>query len=310
MNETLTLQIDPDESPIRIDRCIAERVETLSRSRVQSLIEQGLVRINGNPCLRPSEKVLPGDALKVVLPTPAPSSLEPQNIPLEIIFQDDDIAVINKPPGLSVHPAGGRYENTLVNALLYHIRDLSGIGGELRPGIVHRLDRVTSGIMLVAKHDLAHQALSRQFKDRRIHKTYWAIVHGAPSQPQGEIDLPIARHPTNRKIFHVDPEGRPSITRFETCGAGLGGTWLAVYPLTGRTHQIRVHLKHYGCPIVGDATYATRRYAGRGELERVLTGYSGIALHARELCFDHKGAEIRLQAEPPSRLLDLLRRLE
>ncbi|MGI6454504.1 MAG: RluA family pseudouridine synthase [bacterium] len=290
--------------PQRIDKYLSTQVSELSRSRIQQLIAAGDILLNQQRVLKVSEKVKSGDRIEVHIPPPASSSIQPEPIPLEILYEDSQVVAINKPPGLCVHPTESITTGTLVNALLYHIRDLSGIGGVMRPGIVHRLDRVTSGILLAAKTDSAHQALSMMFKQRKMKKTYWAIVHGKPPQSEGEINLPIGRHPTERKRMAIRPDGRISVTRYKILREGLGGSWIEVYPLTGRTHQIRVHLRHLGCPVVRDVTYATRKHQGKGSLERALEGYPGIALHARSLEFLHPvtGEQIRLEAALPDQL--------
>ena len=292
----------PESTPAeRVDRFLAKALEHVSRSQVQRLIEDHQVLLNDRAVGRVSEKIKGGDRLIVYLPDPIPSRVEAENLPLEILYQDEHLMAVNKPAGMAVHPAGGCPHGTLVNALLYHVHDLSGIGGERRPGIVHRLDRVTSGIMLVAKHDEAHRLLSRQFKMRAMHKVYWAIVHGRLVREEGEIDQPIGRHPTDRKRMTIRVDGRPALTRYRVRRTGLGGMWLEVYPFTGRTHQIRVHLKHLGCPVVGDSMYGSKKYRLRGQLETGFATYPGIGLHAQSLSFPHPmtGETMTLEAPAP-----------
>ncbi|MEW6237641.1 MAG: RluA family pseudouridine synthase [Candidatus Omnitrophota bacterium] len=310
--EELRLIVEENAKGTRIDKYLAKRVESLSRSRLQQLIQTGSVFLNSAPIARVSEKVKGGDLIALLLPPPAPSDVEPENIPIDILYEDAYLVVINKQPGISVHPTESMHSGTLVNALLYHIEDLSGIGGVLRPGIVHRLDRGTSGVLIAAKQDDAHRKLSNAFKARRIHKTYWAIVHGTPPQLQGEIDLPIGRSSSDRKQMTIRPDGRNAVTRYKILRAGLGGTLVELYPLTGRTHQIRVHLRHLGCPIVGDVLYGTKKYLGRGELERLLEGYPGIALHAHSIRFEHPatGEIMTITAEPPGPLAAVMDRLK
>lgn len=311
MNETIQLQVDASGAGERIDKFIAQHAPDCSRSRVQALLAEGAVLLNQNPCLKVSEKVKEGDLIEITPPPPEPSQLEPDPMPLEILYEDDDLAVVNKPWGVSVHPAGSWKGPTLVNALLHHIKNLSGVGGVARPGIVHRLDRVTSGVLIVAKHDVSHRRLSARFKDRKMQKIYWAIVHGRPPGETGEIDQPIGRHETDRKRMTIRPDGRPSVTRYRVMKEGLGGSWVEVYPVTGRTHQIRVHFKHLGTPVAGDPVYSTRKFEGRGELERIFAELPGIALHARSLRFSHPmtGREMYIEAEPAAPFLDVLRRM-
>jgi 23S rRNA pseudouridine1911/1915/1917 synthase len=299
----IELTIENLQQPLRIDKYISESMDNISRNRVQQLIKEGLVCINSKLVKRVGEKVKPGDRLIIQIPPPKPDVVLPEPIDLEILYEDEHIVGINKPAGLTVHPTERIKTGTLVNALLYHVKNLSGIGGVLRPGIVHRLDRVTSGVLVAAKHDEAHRCLCEQFKSRRIQKTYLAIVHGSMAKTTGIVDLPIGRHPTDRKRMAILPDGRKSVTRYKILRTGLGGSLVEVYPLTGRTHQIRVHLKHLGIPIVADSVYTLKKYIGRGELERWFETYPGIALHARRLCFEHPvdKREIRLVAPLPER---------
>ncbi|MBZ0257222.1 RluA family pseudouridine synthase [bacterium] len=311
MPQSLKFEVNAALSGLRIDKFLTRVAEGFSRSRIQSLVQDGAVMRNGKVCARTSEAVVEGDEIILTAPPLAPSTVEPEALPLDILYQDSDIAVINKPWGMSVHPTEHNKSGTLVNALLYHLSDLSGIGGVLRPGIVHRLDRVTSGVIIVAKHDEAHRRLSASFKARETKKTYWAIVHGRPSKDQGEIDQPIGRHPADRKRMTVLPGGRPSLTRYQICGEGLGGSWLELYPVTGRTHQIRVHLKHIGHPIAGDPVYTLKKYSGRGELERIFADHTMVALHARSIRFPHPmtGELAEFEAQPPNALNSILERM-
>lgn len=297
--EILSLQVQPEEAHTRIDKYIAARLGQLSRSRIQQLIEQGQVALNGASVIRVSEKVKAGDEIRIELPPPQPSEVEPEPIPLEILHEDEHLILINKQPGLCVHPTETMMTGTLVNALLHHVKDLSGIGGILRPGIVHRLDRVTSGVILIAKNDEAHRRLSADFKQRRMKKIYWAIVHGKPPREAGEVDLPIGRHPTDRKRMAPRPDGRPSRTNYRILREGLGGTLLELYPVTGRTHQIRVHLRQLGCPVIRDTLYALKKFQSKGKLERLFDEYPGIALHAKSLCFQHPVTQQEMTLEAP-----------
>ncbi|MDX9752889.1 MAG: RluA family pseudouridine synthase [bacterium] len=286
MNDDLNLEVTRDALPQRIDKYLALAV-ALSRSRIQQLVEAGQVERNGRLVVRVSEKVGPGDRIRVVLPPPGPCEVPPEDLAFGILYQDAHLAVIDKPAGLSVHPTEHHKTGTLVNGLLYRIKDLSGIGGILRPGIVHRLDRVTSGVLVIAKTDQAHQVLSEAFKARQIKKMYQAIVHGVPLQERGEVDQPIGRHASDRKRMCVRADGRISKTIYKICRRGLGGSFVELYPYTGRTHQLRVHMNYLGCPIVGDPVYGYRKTKNRGELERVFQTYPGIALHAARLRFTH-----------------------
>lgn len=293
-----------DEAGDRLDSWLAARLD-LSRSRAAQLIEEGRVTLNGTA---PKKRDRParGDRVEVVIPAPAPSSLAAENIPLAIVYQDDDLLVINKPPGLVVHPAPGNPTGTLVNALLHAVGDLSGIGGVLRPGIVHRLDKDTSGLMIVAKHDEAHRALSDALKRREIRRAYLAAAWGHLSQPEVRVDAPIGRHPVQRKRMAVVPDGRPARTRFIRLEQWRAADLVRAELETGRTHQIRVHLLHLGHPVVGDHTYATDRHRGFSGVER--SWAAALArrvprqfLHATELRFIHPrtGREMRFDASLP-----------
>jgi 23S rRNA pseudouridine1911/1915/1917 synthase len=293
----------------RVDLALAA-LSGASRSQVRRWIDAGRVRIRGRVC-RASGRVASGDEIEATPPESGVSPLTPEAIPLVILYEDADVVVIDKPAGLVVHPAPGHPSGTLVNALLHHCSDLAGIGGVLRPGIVHRLDRGTSGVLVVAKNDDAHVALAQQFHDHSVDREYAVLVRGVPTRDEGRIDRAIGRHPRDRKRMTVHSRrGRPARTawrvssRFRSSGRSL----LTVYPETGRTHQIRVHLASAGLPIVGDSVYGRERRVGRGELARP-------ALHARLLGFDHPRSGERLRFEAPlaadlARLLAELERVE
>lgn len=264
--EATTLTLTVAVGGERLDKWLAVQLPDRSRSEIQRWIEAGLVTRKGR-VLKASSRVAPGDEITVEIP-PSPQDYEalPEPIPLDVIYEDNDLLVINKPAGMVVHPGAGNQHGTLVNAVLYRCPDMEGVGGVLRPGIVHRLDKDTSGLILVAKNDQAHRALQAQFKAREVEKIYQALVYGIVNPPTGEISAPIGRDTRDRKRMTVVPSalGRPAVTRYETLetyktAGGKRLTLLACRPLTGRTHQIRVHLAHIKHPIVGDAVYAGRR---------------------------------------------------
>lgn len=275
----------------RIDQFLASQVKGLTRSRAQGLIRDGFVKVNERPP-RTSYRLKIGDHIRLFIPPIAPCRLEPEHIEFSIIHEDSSLVILSKPPGLVIHPAPGHSSGTLVHGLLQHCRDLSGIGGVLRPGIVHRLDKDTSGIMVVAKNDRAHSSLAEQFRDRTVKKRYLAIVHGTMRGEKGEIDLPIARHPKRRKEMTVLPSrGRKALTLWQK-REEMGGNFslLAVTPKTGRTHQIRVHLSFLGHPIVGDPVYGYKKDWWKKYLP--LTNHSLLPikrqmLHAEALGFIH-----------------------
>jgi len=251
------LDLVADRAGERLDVFLSRRCSELSRSHARRLIDEGLVLVDGRPA-KPSYQLTPGATVNVTIPPAQPIELLPEQIPLTIIYQDQDILVVDKPAGLTVHPAPGHPRGTLVNALLAICPDLQDIAGTLRPGIVHRLDKDTSGLLVVAKNDRAQGSLSQQLKDRDVHKTYLALVHRAPRPPEGIIEAPIGRHPRNRKKMAVVAGGREAETRYRTRQTFDGYALLEVQPVTGRTHQIRVHLAAVGHPVVGDTTYGRR----------------------------------------------------
>ena len=280
----------------RLDAWLAAAHPGISRSRWKQLIEAGHVFLNGAPVLKANTALAPGDELRCVLPDPEPVGLVPADIPLAVLYEDSDLIVLDKPAGLVVHPAPGHAADTLVNALLHHCGDLQGIGGELRPGIVHRLDKDTSGVLVVAKNEPAHTALVAQFSAHTVRKEYLALVWGAPKPAAGEIRLPIGRHPVHRKKMAVVGKGRAAVTRYETLAATPLAALLRVRIETGRTHQIRVHLAHLGHPVAGDAVYGRARHGLPEGLE-----LPRQMLHARRLKIAHPrdGRPLEFSAPPP-----------
>ncbi|MBO4793811.1 MAG: RluA family pseudouridine synthase [Deltaproteobacteria bacterium] len=300
------LSISAEESGERIDALLARTLEGLSRSAAQRLLEEGRVtrEEDGNP-LRKSDRVQGGDRIAVVLPELSDDlPLIPQNLPLDVVYEDNDLIVVNKARGMVVHPAPGHPDGTLVNALLWHCGDsLSGIGGEKRPGIVHRIDKDTSGLLIAAKNDFAHQALSAQLQDRSLSRVYEAVVRGRLREDSGTIDRPIGRHPTDRKRMAVtEKNSRPAVTRWTVLKRYASYTQVQCRLETGRTHQIRVHMASIGHPLLGDGVY------GAPCPEK---GLEGQCLHARELKFIHPrtGEAVHLTTELPPWFTEVLSRL-
>ena len=285
MSETIIWRCAETDEGARVDACLAAHTE-LSRSRIAALMAEGALTIDGRQEKKPSARVAQGQQLELVLPEIKPTEIVAQNIPLGILYQDADVVIVNKPCGMVVHPAAGNEDGTLVNALLYHVHDLSGVGGEMRPGIVHRLDKDTSGLILIAKNDRAHAALSEQFKERTMEKHYRAVAFGSFREEQGLIDAPIARHPSDRKRMAVVADGRPSKTEWRVLEGLKGSTYLDVHLLTGRTHQIRVHMQHIGHPLLGDPIYAPNL--------RTAVRIPRLMLHAFSLAFTHPATNERM----------------
>ena len=258
MAERRSLTVAPEEAGARLDRFLAERFPDFSRSRLQALIGDGSVTVNG-AVARASDKTAPDDTIELAVPDAAPSPLTPEAIPLRIVYEDGDLIVVDKAAGMVVHPAPGHSGGTLVNAVLAHAPDLSGVGGETRPGIVHRLDKETSGLIVVAKHDRAHRHLAAQLKDRRMDKRYVTLVDGAPPSESGTIEAPIGRDPRRPQRMAAVASGRPATTHFRVLRHFAKHTLLECKPVTGRTHQIRVHLASLGCPVVADLVYGRSR---------------------------------------------------
>ena len=289
------------ESGERIDALLARYMESLTRSQAQRLIESGAVTLSG-AAVKKNRKSAAGEIYRVELPEAAETPLVAQGIPLDVAYEDADVIVVNKPRGMVVHPAPGHPDGTLVNALMFHCGDsLSGIGGERRPGIVHRIDKDTSGLIIAAKNDFAHLALSAQLADHSLARVYECVVRGRMREDAGTVDAPIARHPTDRKRMAVVPGGRRAVTHWEVIARYNGWTHLRCRLETGRTHQIRVHMAHIGHPLLGDEVY------GRSPEK----GLAGQCLHARELRFVHPrtGETVRLETELPEYFREVLGRL-
>ncbi|HEX2698427.1 MAG TPA: RluA family pseudouridine synthase [Anaerolineales bacterium] len=245
----------------RLDRFLVESLPDFSRARLQALIKNGFVHVNGSPAKKSGQTLESGTLVEVRIPPPAPTNLVGEDIPLDVVFENDDLIVINKPAGMVVHPAAGHKSGTLVHAMLGHDPDIEGVGGEERPGVVHRLDKDTSGLILLAKNDKAHRWLQDQFRLRKVEKVYLALVDGKPPTPSGRVEAPIGRDPSHRKKMAIVSErkGREAISEYKTLESFPDHTLLEFHPLTGRTHQIRLHCAFLGCPIVGDEIYGRKK---------------------------------------------------
>ena len=280
-----------DRAGERADQLLARLVPGLTRSAAQRLLEEGAVTLGGGP-VKKNYRAAPGDVLAVALPEPEPVEAVPQDIPLDVVYEDDDVVVVNKPVGMVVHPAAGHPDGTLVNALLYHCgASLSGINGALRPGIVHRIDRDTSGLLIAAKNDFAHQALADQLQDHSLCREYEAVCVGALREEAGTVDAPIGRSQADRKRMAVDRRGgRRAVTHWQVLGRYPGHTHIRCELETGRTHQIRVHMASIGHPLLGDTVYGSKK---------PVPGLAGQCLHARRLTFRHPRTGERLTVECP-----------
>ena len=298
-----TLTRTADRPGERADAFLARVVPDLTRSAAQRLLEAGAVRLAGRP-VRKNYRTAPGDVLEVDIPAPQPVDLVPQDIPLDIVYEDGDVIVVNKPVGMVVHPAPGHSDGTLVNALLYHCGNtLSGINGTLRPGIVHRIDRDTSGLIIAAKNDAAHAALSAQLSDHTLSRTYECLVSGNMKQDSGTVDAPIGRSSADRKKMAVVPGGRRAVTHWEVVARYPGVTHLRCRLETGRTHQIRVHLAYIGHPILGDTVSGAKK---------PVPGLTGQCLHATGLRVLHPrtGEPVELHCSLPEEFTRMLEKLE
>lgn len=298
------LKLTADREGERADALLARLVPDLTRSAAQRLLERGAVTREGRP-VRKNDRPAPGDILEVTLPDPEPIRVVPQNIPLDVVYEDADVIVVNKPVGLVVHPAPGHPDGTLVNALLYHCgTSLSGINGQLRPGIVHRIDRDTSGLIIAAKNDRAHLALATQLQDHSLARTYEAVAVGSLKEDSGTVDAPIGRHPADRKKMAIDrKDGREAVTHWTVLTRYPGYTHVECRLETGRTHQIRVHLASIGHPLLGDTVYGAKK---------PVPGLAGQCLHARRLRFVHPstGEPVELECPLPDWFQEVLRKID
>ena len=297
------LTLTADREGERADALLSRLAPGLTRSAAQKLLERGAATLDGKP-VRKNDRPAPGQVVVVRLPDPEPIGLIPQDIPLDVVYEDGDVIVVNKPVGLVVHPAPGHPDGTLVNALLYHCgSSLSGINGELRPGIVHRIDRDTSGLIIAAKNDRAHLALAAQLQDHSLARTYEAVAVGGLKEDSGTVDAPIGRHPVDRKKMAVDPQnGRRAVTHWSVLARYPGYTHVECRLETGRTHQIRVHLSSIGHPLLGDAVYGAKK---------PVPGLAGQCLHARRLRFLHPatGEAVELECPLPDWFQEILRKI-
>lgn len=301
--EPILLKTTEDVRGKRLDAYLADTLEELTRSAAANLIEAGAVLVDGKAAAK-SLKIAGGENVEVTLPEPEPIDAAAQDIPLDVVYEDSDVIVVNKPSGMVVHPAPGHADGTLVNALLYHCGEsLSGIGGALRPGIVHRIDRDTSGLIIAAKNDAAHQSLTAQLSDHTLGRTYECIVTGNLREDSGTVDAPIARHPTDRKKMAVVSGGRNAVTHWEVIARYPGYTHVRCRLETGRTHQIRVHMAYLGHPILGDTVYGSKKE---------VPGLTGQCLHAVGLQFIHPrtGELVRLSCPLPEEFTKMLKKID
>lgn len=302
MPELITLNVPEEAAGVRLDKWLSDQEKlSLTRSAVQSIIKDKKVLIGGKPASK-SDKAVPGSEVTIELPDAVPLELEPENIPLDIVYEDDDLLVVNKPKGMVVHPAPGNYTGTLVHALMYHCGDrLSGINGVIRPGIVHRIDKLTSGLLMVAKNDAAHLGLSEQIQAHTFTREYQAVCRGCLKEQTGTINAPIGRHPVDRKKMCVTPHNsKNAVTHYEVITEYSGWSHLRLRLETGRTHQIRVHLSHMGHPILGDEVYGS-----------AFKGIEGQCLHAGRIGFIHpvKNEYMEFSSPLPDYFEEVLRKL-
>ena len=301
----LVLTVQPEDESVRIDKYLSAQMETLSRSYLQKLLKEGQVFVNG-AAVKPTYKVARKDEIRVSLPKEQEPEIEAENIPLDILYEDTDLLVVNKPKNMVVHPAAGHYEHTLVNALMYHCRNqLSGINGVLRPGIVHRIDKDTTGALVVCKNDMAHQGLAEQLAVHSITRRYRAVVHGNLKENTGTIEGTIGRHPTDRKKMAMNVKnGKPAVTHYQVLERLNGYTYVECRLETGRTHQIRVHMAAIGHPLLGDELYGPKKCP--------VKNLQGQTLHAMVLGFQHPGTKTYMEftAPLPEYFQNLLKKLK
>ena len=305
----MKLQAGLDDRGVRLDVFLARRLENLTRSQIQILNQSGAIRVNGGR-EKAGFRIRGGETIEVDLQVLTAEPITPEQIPLQIYFEDQDLAVIEKPAGLVVHPGSGTRGGTIANALMFHFKNLSDVGGEGRPGIVHRLDKKTSGLLMVAKNNVAHAKLSEAFQQRRIQKTYLALVHGRPKRVEGTIELTVSRHPTVRtKMAAGRPSGRAAHSEYKVLETFPGFSLLEVKIATGRTHQIRVHLSAIGYPVVGDDVYGERSYK---EFVRKYGELGRYFLHAASLSFEHPmtGKSMEFHSPLPPELQKLLKSIK
>lgn len=304
MPRNYQIDVGPGDAGLRLDKLLSIKCEELTRSAAERIAENGGVLLGGNP-LPKSYKVSGGETLSIMLPDPVPLEVQPEEIPLEIPYEDNDLLVVNKPKGMVVHPAAGHSSGTLVNALLAHCgTSLSGINGVMRPGIVHRIDKDTSGLLIVAKNDFAHQSLAKQIKDHTFTRVYEAVVHGNLKEDDGTVDASIGRHPTDRKKMAVtERNSRNAVTHYHVLTRYTGFTHVRLKLETGRTHQIRVHMAYLGHPVAGDLVYGPKKPA---------PGLDGQCLHARIIGFCHPrdGRYLEFTSDLPEYFMDFLQRLK
>ncbi|MBQ4348655.1 MAG: RluA family pseudouridine synthase [Clostridia bacterium] len=297
------ISVAPEKAGERIDKIICGAIDSLSRSAVQKIIDEGGVSVGG-VIISKNYKVRANDMIKLIVPEAKELEVTPENIPLDIRYEDRDLLVVNKPKGMVVHPAAGNYDGTLVNALLYHCKDsLSGINGVIRPGIVHRIDKDTSGLLIVAKNDMAHISLAEQIKAHSFTREYQSVVYGRMKNESGTVDAPIGRHPVDRKKMAVTPKNsKNAVTHFSVINEYKDFTHLKLRLETGRTHQIRVHMSYIGHPVAGDAVYGPKK---------VIEYLSGQCLHAGLIGFKHPRTNeyIEIESELPEYFTDFLRRI-
>ncbi|MCI4453564.1 MAG: RluA family pseudouridine synthase [Thermodesulfobacterium sp.] len=303
MKKEHSFVVEDEAKGERFDVYLRAKLPDLSRERIKNLIEEGFILVEGKS-VKPSYKLKGGEQVLVRIPVEKEYSLQPKEVPFEILYEDEDLAVIYKPAGIVVHPAPGHLDDTLVHGLLLKLRSLSGVGGELRPGIVHRLDKDTSGVMLVAKNDFAHKKLTQDFKERRVEKEYLAIVYGKLTQKEGTLDFLIGRHPVQRKRMAVVKEGRQALTKYKVLKLFKKATLVLAKPVTGRTHQLRVHFSHIGHPILGDPIY--------GGLKPDVPRPERLMLHAYRISFEHPrtDAHLTFTKDPPEDFEGYLKLLE